>query len=68
MMAHVPKRIHVQLHRTRSNVYTGRRSQALGARVGYWPCLGGPFVQLAVASVRLDVWYGRPSYRQRVSA
>lgn len=68
MSVRIPKRIHVQLHRTRRDIYTTRRSQALGARVGYWPCLGGPFVQVAVGSFRFDAWYGRPSYRTQVAA
>lgn len=63
----LPKRVRVQVCRTRQDVYTGRHSQALGVRVGFWPCLGGPFAQVAVGSVRVDVWYGRPSYRQQVS-
>lgn len=54
--------LHVQLHRTRNDA-RGRHSQAIGARVGYWPCLHAPFVQLAIGSYRLDVWHGLPSYR-----
>ena len=36
--------------------------RAFGLQVGYWPCLRGPFVALAVNRLRYEVWYGLPSY------
>ena len=33
----------------------------LGCKVGYWPCLRGPFVQVTVGPFRIDAWYGLPS-------
>ncbi len=41
----------------------GKHALGYGARVGYWPCLRGPYVQLAWGTRRLDVWFGDPSYR-----
>lgn len=34
----------------------------LGMRVGYWPCLKAPFVQLALGTFLFDVWFGYSSY------
>jgi hypothetical protein len=34
-----------------------------GVRIGYWPCLRGPYVQLAFHCWRLELWYGLPSYK-----
>ena len=39
----------------------GRHSLSLGVRVGYWPCLRGPFVTFSFWSWHLDVWWGLPS-------
>ena len=33
-----------------------------GLRVGYWPCLRAPYVQVALHHWRVEVWYGLPSY------
>ncbi len=41
----------------------GRRVISFGLRVGWWPCLQGPFVSLSIGRVSLDLWYGLPSYR-----
>jgi hypothetical protein len=35
-----------------------------GIRVGYWPCLLAPYVQLAFWKWRLDIWHGLPSLAQ----
>lgn len=40
----------------------GVRSFGVGLRVGYWPCLCAPYVQITVLFWRLDVWFGLPSY------
>jgi hypothetical protein len=42
---------------------TDRGYFALGFKLGYWPCLSAPFVQLVVLRWRIDFWIGRPSYR-----
>ena len=34
-----------------------------GARIGWYPCLKGPFIQLAFFKKRFEVWYGLPSYQ-----
>jgi len=39
-----------------------RYVQAFGIRVGYWPCLKAPFVQVALFRWRIEVWYGLLSY------
>lgn len=56
-----PKSLHVQ-HRRSKRSPKQRHAQSFGVRVGYWPCLGGPFLAIDVASHRWDLWYGRPSY------
>ncbi len=38
----------------------GRPVLAFGVRVGYWPCMGAAFVELAFASWRFEAWAGRP--------
>ena len=40
----------------------GKLAFELGAKVGYWPCLKGPFVSVSVGWRRVDLWYGLPSY------
>jgi hypothetical protein len=41
----------------------GKHALGFGLRVGYWPCLRAPYVQLSFGSRRLDIWHGDPSYR-----
>lgn len=41
----------------------GRRLIALGVKLGYWPCLRAPYLQLALGWWALDIWYGEPSYK-----
>ena len=41
----------------------GVRAFRLGATSGWWPCLGGPFVQLYVGFWVHDFWFGTPSYQ-----
>lgn len=41
----------------------GKHALGFGVRVGYWPCLRAPYVQLAFGSRRYALWYGDPSYR-----
>jgi hypothetical protein len=40
----------------------GRYALAYGLRIGYWPCLRAPYVQLAFHRWRIEAWYGLPSY------
>lgn len=40
---------------------------SLGVRVGYWPCLRGPFVVLDLGTHRIDIWWGLPSYKPGAS-
>lgn len=41
-----------------------RQQWSLGLRIGYWPCLRGPYVQVAVLCWVVDLWYGLPSYKK----
>lgn len=41
----------------------GKPVLAFGLRVGYWPCLRAPFLELAFHRWRIDLWVGLPSYR-----
>ncbi len=36
---------------------------SFGVRLGYWPCLKAPYLQIVFAGWRCDFWYGLPSYR-----
>ena len=36
---------------------------SFGFRIGYWPCLKAPYIQIVFAGWRCDFWYGLPSYR-----
>lgn len=58
------KKINVQTRRTTQQKSTGRHAQALGVRVGYWPCLKSPFFQVVVGSYQFEIWYGLPSYKK----
>ena len=35
-----------------------------GLKLGYWPCLRAPFVQISFYCWVFEVWYGLPSYKQ----
>lgn len=59
----VGKRLRVQHRRSRVSA-TGKHAFSIGLRLGYWPCLGGPFVALDLGTHRLEAWYGRESYRK----
>jgi hypothetical protein len=36
-----------------------------GLRVGYWPCLRAPFIQIAIHKWLVELWFGYPSYKSR---
>jgi hypothetical protein len=36
--------------------------------VGYWPCLRGPFLQVAFGKHIFELWYGLPSYKEPLAA
>lgn len=40
----------------------GANQLAIGLRVGYWPCLRAPYVQVVFACWRIEIWFGLPSY------
>lgn len=56
------KRVRAQHRRSRQSPQQ-RHAQSIGLRIGYWPCLGGPFVAIDLGSHRWDIWYGRVSYQ-----
>ena len=41
----------------------GKRSVSFGLRLGYWPCMRGPFITVSFFIWHLDVWYGLSSYK-----
>lgn len=55
------RRFRRQLIRNRQSP-EGRTALGFGIRIGYWPCLKAPYVQIAFALWRLDLWHGLPSY------
>ena len=40
----------------------GRYTLAYGLRLGYWPCLKAPYIQVAFHRWRFELWFGLPSY------
>lgn len=36
---------------------------AYGLRIGYWPCLKAPFIEIALHHRRYQLWHGLPSYK-----
>lgn len=36
----------------------GDRSWGIGGRIGYWPCVQGPFIQFGIGFRRISVWWG----------
>jgi hypothetical protein len=40
----------------------GRHVIMYGIRVGYWPCLDAPFLQISFGKHIFEFWYGLPSY------
>jgi hypothetical protein len=56
------KKFRKRHRRSRTQQGTGRHAWTIGLRLGYWPCLKGPFVVVEIATHRFDFWYGLPSY------
>lgn len=56
--------------RPRLCLYFNRRSQEgtvaweFGPRIGWWPCLKGPFACCGIGPVTIGIWIGLPSYRK----
>jgi hypothetical protein len=42
----------------------GRFVFALGARIGYWPCVEAPFVEIALGRCMFALWHGLASLEQ----
>jgi hypothetical protein len=60
-------------HHFRAAIRAGKRNAAgkyalgYGLRVGYWPCLEAPYVQVAFHRWRIEAWFGLPSYSTAAS-
>ena len=50
--------IQVQIRRTPQRPSTGQYVQAVGVRVGYWPCVKGYFLQAVAGSHQFEIYYG----------
>lgn len=50
--------------RTATKPGTDRHVLGFGARLGYWPCLRAPFVQVSIGSHIFEAWFGLPSYKE----
>lgn len=57
-------RFRALIRRNRFNPANGRHAVSVGIRIGWWPCLHGPFVSLDVITHRVDLWFGLPSYKE----
>jgi hypothetical protein len=55
------RKLHIMVRPSRRGV--AGQAIGYGLKVGYWPCLKAPFVQLALHRWIVDVWFGLPSYR-----
>jgi hypothetical protein len=55
------RRLHGMIRVGKRNA-EGRHALGYGLRLGYWPCLKAPYVQIAFHRWRLEVWFGLPSY------
>lgn len=49
--------LHFEIHRNKQSP-TRRYAWAFGMRLGYWPCVRGPFVQLSFAIWVMSFWIG----------
>jgi hypothetical protein len=62
------RRLPSEMHRFHAAVRVGKRNAeghyalAYGLRLGYWPCLKAPYIQVAFHRWRIEVWLGLPSY------
>lgn len=60
------RRLRFQLIANDRSADRQRSSLGFGFRFGYWPCLRAPYLQLALGTRRVDIWYGDPSYKHPV--
>ena len=42
----------------------GNPGFSIGLRLGYWPCLKAPYIQLSFLLWRLSLWFGLESYKK----
>lgn len=52
-------------HHKRS--FEGKSAWALGARIGYWPCLKAPFIQISMLFWVIEIWHGYADREQFVA-
>lgn len=62
-----PQKLHVRLSTTRPSP-EGKLAFEFGVKLGYWPCLKGPFVSVALGYRRVDAWIGLPPFWQEGQA
>jgi hypothetical protein len=55
-------------HRLSKTSPDGRHVIWYGPRVGYWPCLEAPVLQISLGKHIFEFWYGLPSYKERKDA
>jgi hypothetical protein len=56
-----PRRFHAAI-RVGKRSPLGKYVLGYGLRVGYWPCLKAPYVQIAFHRWRVEIWHGEPSH------
>lgn len=44
--------------------HLGEQAIYLSLRVGYYPCLKAPFIQVCLFFWRIDFWYGLPTHKR----
>lgn len=57
-----PRRFHFNIRNTAKGVRS--HTIAFGFRIGYWPCLVGPYFEVSFYRWHVALWYGLPSYRE----
>lgn len=55
------RKLRAQIHHNKRDL-GGVPSVGFGSRVGYWPCLRAPYVQIAFLFWRVDIWHGLASH------
>lgn len=61
MMQNDARRFRVGARPNKKKVYpdgTVQHAVGFGIAVGYWPCMKGPYIEIAIGSKRFSVWHG----------
>lgn len=62
-----PRRLHLTYRKFRASP-EGTPGFAIGVRVGYWPCMKAPFLQLSVGFGRVEIFHGQDGYKGKSDA